>query len=192
MIKYNYILIFMCLFTFSISAQNPVDKEIIIEQEWGESHFRSDNSLMENIQEMKEIDQILTIFKKGNVDQLSKEEENLSIFIPLDSALDKMKRKDRKALLENTPKSELIAMWKEYIVPGRLDEYTIKRNIENQGDNSIFVRTLGENQLEFLLKNGEVYVRDIYGNEAKWVKGDFYHKNGFFHFIDGLLYYNNK
>ena len=192
MMKYKYVLIFMCVFSFSTYAQKSNDKELVVEQEWGESHFSSNKTLMENIKGMKEVDQIVAVLKKGDLDELSVSEENLTIFIPLDFALEKMKRRDRKTFLENTPKSELVAMWKEYIIPGRLDEYSIKRNIEIQGDNSIFVRTLGVNQLEFILKNGEVYVRDVYGNEAKWVKGDFYHKNGFFHFIDSLLYYDSK
>ena len=79
-------------------------------------------------------------------------EENLTIFVPLDTALEKISRKERKAFLESTPKSELKAIWQEYIIPGRLDEYAIIRNIENQGGNSIFVRTLGKHQMEFLLR----------------------------------------
>lgn len=191
MIKYNYILIFISVLSLSTYAQSN-DKNTIVKQEWEETQFRSDKTLLENVKGMKEIDQMLAVFEKGDLDELSVSEKNLTIFIPLDFALDNLNRKDRKAFLENTPKSELVTMWKEYIVPGRMDEYSIKRNIENQGNNSIFVRTLGNNQLEFLLKNGEVYVRDVHGNEAKWVKGDFYHKNGFFHFIDSLLYYNVK
>lgn len=191
MIKYKYILIFISVFSLSTYAQKS-NNDKVVQQEWKDSSFSSDKNLMVNIKGVKEIEQILTVFEKGDLDRLSVGEENLTVFIPLDSALDKMKRRDRKAFLENTSKSELIAMWKEYIVPGRLDEYAVKRNIENQGGNSIFVRTLGNNQLEFLLRNQEVYVRDVYGNEAKWVKGNFYHSHGFFHFIDSLLFYDVK
>ncbi|HLS11394.1 MAG TPA: fasciclin domain-containing protein [Flavobacteriaceae bacterium] len=191
MIKYKYILIFISVFSLSTYAQNA-NNDKAVQQEWRGTHFSSDKSLMGNIKEVKEIEQILTVFEKGNLEELSVAEENLTIFIPLDSALEKMKRRERKAFLENTPKSELIAMWKEYIVPGRIDEHAIKRNIENREGNSIFVRTLGNNQLEFLLKNQEVYVRDAYGKEAKLVKGNFYHNHGFFHFIDNLLYYETK
>src|SRR5690625_7395396 len=103
---------------------------------------------MENIKEVKEIEQILTVFEKGNLEELSVAEENLTIYKPLDSALEKMKRRERKAFLENTPKSELIAMWKEYIVPGRIDEHAIKRNREHGEGYSLFVSTLGNHQLE--------------------------------------------
>jgi len=187
--KYVYILLFMSLIPFATYAQQLEKDQMVVEGEWKGSHFSSNKTLMENIKTMEEISQILSVFEKGELEALGVSKENLTVFVPLDVALEKMSRKERKAFLESTPKSELKAMWEEYIVPGRLDEYAIIRNIENQGGQSILVRTLGKNQLEFFLKNGEVYLRDVYGNEAKWVKGDFYHKHGFFHFIDSLLFY---
>lgn len=189
MMKYVYILIFMGVMPFVTNAQQSGKDDIVVEGEWKDSHFSSNKTLMENIIAMEEISQILAVFEKGELEALSVSEENLTIFVPLDTALEKMSRKERKAFLESTPKSELKAIWQEYIIPGRLDEYAIIRNIENQGGNSIFVRTLGKHQMEFFLKNKEVHLRDVYGNEAKWVKGDFYHKHGFFHFIDSVLFY---
>lgn len=181
------------VFAFPVYAQKT-DKEekddIVIEQDWKESHFTSNQTLIENIKDMEEVKQMMRVFIKGAIEELSTSEESLSILIPLDMALDKMSRKERKAFLENTPNSELKQMWKEYMIPGRLDVYAIKRNIENKNGSSISVRTLGSNQLEFMLKNNEIFVQDVYGNEAKLVKGDFYHKHGFFHFIDGLLYFD--
>ena len=194
MMKYVYILMFMGLLPYATYAQKSgedkiIVKRVVVEREWKDSHFSSNKTLMENINEMEEVSQILAVFEKGELEALSVSEKNLTIFVPLDIALEKLSRKERKAFLENTSKSELKAMWQEYIVPGRLDEYAIIRNIENQGGKSIFVRTLGKNELEFFLKNKEVHLRDVYGNEAKWVKGDFYHKHGFFHFIDSFLFY---
>lgn len=190
MIKKLSILLLLSVLSFHVNAQEKEKEEVVLEQDWKENHFSSDKTLIEDIKDMEEVKQMMSVLVKGGLDELSVSEESLSIFIPLDDALTKMTRKERKAFLENTPKSELNQMWKEYIIPGRLDEYAIKRNIENKNAGSILVRTLGSNQLEFILKNDEVYVRDVYGNEAKLVKGDFYHKNGFFHFIDGLLYFN--
>lgn len=192
MIKKIGILLLVSIVTLPVYAQKKDKNEIVIEQDWKENHFTSNQTLMENIKEVEEVKQMMSVLIKGAIDELSTSEESLSIFIPLDIALDKMSRKERKAFLENTSKSELNQMWKEYIIPGRLDEYAIKRNIENKNAGSIFVRTLGSNQLEFVLKNDEVYVRDVYGNEAKLVKGDFYHNHGFFHFIDNLLYFDKK
>lgn len=189
MIKKINILLLLSVIAFPVYAQKTVKEAIVLEQEWKENHFTSDKTLMENIKDMEEVNQMLSVFMKGGIEEFSASEENLTVFIPLDIALDKMTRKERKVFLENTPKSELEQLWKEYIIPGRLDAYAIKRNIENKNTGSIFVRTLGSNQLEFFLKNNDVFIRDVYGNEAKLVEGDFYHKHGFFHFIDGLLYF---
>lgn len=188
MIKKISILLLISVVTFPVYAQKKDKDEIVVEQDWKENHFTSDHTLLENIKDMEEVEQMLSVLVKGDIEELSKSEESLSIFIPLDIALGKLSRKERKAFLEKTPKSELKQMWKEYIIPGRLDAYAIKRNIENKNAGSIFVRTLGSNQLEFTLKDDNVFVRDVHGNEAKLVKGDFYHNHGFFHFIDGLLY----
>lgn len=187
--KFAYIIVFIGLMPFTTFAQQLEKDRIVVEGEWKDAQFSSDKTLMENIKAMEDISQILSVFEKGELEALSVSEENLTIFVPLDIALEKMSRKERKAFIESSPRSELKAMWQEYIIPGRLDEYAITRNIENQGGKSIFVRTLGKKQMEFFLKNEEVYLRDVYGNEAKWVKGDFYHKYGFFHFIDSILFY---
>lgn len=188
MIKKIGILILTSVLTLSVYAQKNAE-EVVIEQKWQENHFRSDQSLLENLQDVKEMEQMLTVLLKGSIEALSTEEENLSVFLPLDIALEDLSRKQRKAFLEHSSKTELQQMWKEYIVPGHLDEHAIKRHIENKNGASIFVRTLGKNSLEFILKDGDIFIRDVYGNEAKWVKGDFYYTQGYFHFIDNLLFY---
>lgn len=188
MSKQFYILL-LCSIVFLPSYGQITDKKIV-QQEWNNNHFTSDKVLWENIENMEELVEIQAVFERGDLASLSTYEENLTVFIPMDNALEKLKRKDRKAFLEKTTSTELKDMWKEYIVPGRLDWYAIKRNIENRNGASIFIRTLGKNQLEFILRNGEIYIRDTIGNEAKWVKGDFYHAHGFFHFIDALLFYD--
>ena len=190
MIKRLYIIVICSIIALPIYAQKPNTDKTVVQQEWGVNKFSSDKTLMENISDVEELKDMLVVFTKGDLATLSESEENLTIFLPMDVALENMRRKERKAFLEKTPKRELLEMWKEYIVPGRIDEHSIKSNIANKNGASVFVRTLGNNQLEFKLKNGEVYIKDAEGHEAKWIKGNFYYSNGFFHFIDGLLNYN--
>src|SRR5690625_6987110 len=107
MIKYKYILIFISVFSLSTYAQNA-NNDKGVQQEWRGTHFSSDKSLMGNIKEVKEIEQILTVFAKGNLEELCVAEENHTIFITLDSALEKMKRRERKAFLENTDRKSVV------------------------------------------------------------------------------------
>lgn len=176
------------LIGFPMYAQDSHSASQPVEQVWNANSFSSEKSLLENIKEVEELEELLELIIKGDMQALSLSEEKLSVFIPLDSALDKMKRKQRTAFLNKTTAADLKEYWKEYIVPGRLDLYSIKRNIENNNGNPVYIRTLGEKQLEFALKEDALVLRDLHGNEAKLVKGDFYYSQGFFHFIDKLLY----
>lgn len=188
MIKAIKILLLSCMMTLPIYAQTSEIGPKVMKQAWNENHFTSNQTLVENIKDMSELKQMHAVLIKGYIEELSMSQESLSVFIPLDLAFANMKRKEKNNFLKKTSSEELKLGWKEYIVPGRLDYHSIKRNLENKKIGSIFVRTLGSNQLEFILKDGDILIRDVYGNEAKWVKGDFYYANGLFHFIDNLLF----
>lgn len=188
MIKAIKILLLSCIMALPIYAQNTQIEAEVVQQVWNENHFISNQTLVENIKDMAELKQMHEVLIKGYIEELSMSQENLSVFIPLDLAFANMKRKEKNNFLNKTSSEELKIGWKEYIVPGRLDYHATKRNLENKNIGAIFVRTLGSNQLEFILKDDDILIRDVYGNEAKWVKGDFYYANGLFHFIDNLLF----
>lgn len=184
MIKEIKLLLFSCLLAIPIYAQNSTSEIKVVEQVWNKNKFSSDKALLDNIEAIPELEKMLELLIKADIESLSESQARLSFFIPLDSSLDKMKPKARRAFFKNTSKEELNAILKNSIVPARLDSYSIKRNIENNNQLPIIVNTLGNNTLEFALVNNQLVLRDSNGNQAKWIKGDFYYKNGLFHFIE--------
>lgn len=189
MIKQIYISLLFIFIAVSAKAQLSVETSKVVEKEWQGHTFSSDQFLLDNLENFNSVEEMITVFKKGELAFLSNNQQNVTVFLPMDSALESMKRREKKKFLEQVSSSDLKNLWKEYIIPGRIDSHSIRRNIENKNGSPIFVRTLGNHQLEFFLKNDELYLKDYQGNESKWIEGDFYFKNGFFHFIDQLLYY---
>jgi uncharacterized surface protein with fasciclin (FAS1) repeats len=73
-----------------------------------------------------------------------------------------------------------------HIVPGRIDAHSLMKAIEKGGGTARFSTVSDELLMIRNGKNGmELY--DTEGNTATIVATDFYHKNGFFHIVEGLV-----
>jgi uncharacterized surface protein with fasciclin (FAS1) repeats len=72
-------------------------------------------------------------------------------------------------------------------VPGRVDSNTLKSEIAKKGG-IIYLKTLEGESLGVRETNGELQLVDSENRTATIIAQDFYHKNGFFHIIDGLIF----
>jgi uncharacterized surface protein with fasciclin (FAS1) repeats len=82
-------------------------------------------------------------------------------------------------------------MVKHLVVPGRLDSYSLKAAVEKQGGLA-HLTTLQGDKLDIKEKDHQLILMDSEGNTAAVVAADFYHKNGFFHIVDGLVFPPSK
>jgi hypothetical protein len=98
-----------------------------------------------------------------------------------------------KALPEETYTSlfetsnQLEGFFRLYVVPGRLDSYALKTAIEKNGG-PIRLKTVGNEDLGVKEINGELVLFDSNNNVATITSANFYHNQGFFHILDGLIF----
>lgn len=112
-------------------------------------------------------------------------EEMVTIFLPMDSAFENLSKRDRKELLSNTPR--LTEMMKFLTIPGRVDLNSLTTAIEKNGGTAYFTTLSGET-IGVKKVNGQVVLFDSENNMAVITASNFYHKNGFFHIINSLVY----
>ena len=72
-------------------------------------------------------------------------------------------------------------------VPGRLDSHALKTEIAKKGG-PIYLKTLSGEQLGVRETDGQLQLFDSENRTATVIAKDFYHKNGFFHIIDALIF----
>ena len=76
----------------------------------------------------------------------------------------------------------------EYLaVPGRLDSNSLKTAVQKNSGKAYLTTVQGQ-LLEIKEEAGQLVLVDGHGNSATIIAPDFYHKNGFFHVIDGLIF----
>lgn len=73
------------------------------------------------------------------------------------------------------------------IVPGRVDNYSIRKAIDKSGGVAYFKTVSGE-KLRIKLLGDKMVIIDSNGNTAEIIATNFYHSNGFFHIADGIVF----
>lgn len=161
-------------------------KKILKAQDKQNNSLSVEKKLVEAIKETKKIEQLWNIYQKADLNAIAKAEEQVTFFLPLDNALEFLSRKERKDFLEKTSSFELKRMFSASAIAGRQDIYAIKKNIELKGG-TIEMRTLSGDKLFFFINNDKLYVKDSFDNLSELVEGDYYHENGFFHFVNDFI-----
>jgi uncharacterized surface protein with fasciclin (FAS1) repeats len=181
----TFSLLFIFFFNATLFGQKYLNSDdVLVETEWHGVTFSSDKSLLENlamVPNFAETGLILENFQE----KLFSEGEMYTVFVSVDSSF--------KALPEETYKElfgsgdQLERFFKLYVVPGRLDSYALKTAIE-KNNGSIRLKTLGNEDLGVKEIDGKLVIFDSNQNVAKITDANFYHAQGFFHIIDGLVF----
>jgi uncharacterized surface protein with fasciclin (FAS1) repeats len=95
-----------------------------------------------------------------------------------------LKKEDRKNLLAD--KNRISNTIKYLAVPGRVDLASMEKAVAN--GRTMQLMTLNGEKLGVKLVNGKVVLFDAKNNSAEITASNFYHKNGLFHVINGLVY----
>lgn len=168
------------------SAQKYLSKEMPeVSKEWHQNTFTSTKSFAENISEASEFTVFSKIVKETPLDEAIKKNEMVTIFAVSDIAFSKFNKKQKDSLLGN---KKLVASMINYLtVPGRIDKHGLETEAKKH-NGKFFLATLSGENLQVLEKEGHLYLMDSKGRRAQIIETDFYHKNGFFHIIDGLVF----
>lgn len=182
----NLFFIVLCFICTSVSAQKYASGSVSeANSNWEGISFSSAKTIQENISEAPKLSIIANVVSDDQLVSTLAKEEMVTIFIPTDIAFDNLSEKERKSLLANT--SRLSGMMKFLSIPGRVDLNLLTTAIERNGGTAYFATLSGET-IGVKKVDGQVVLFDSEKNIATITASNFYHKNGFFHIINGLVY----
>ena len=169
-----------------VSAQKYISKEMPeVSKEWHENKFTSTKSFSENISEANEFTIFSKMVKEAPLDEAIKINEMVTIFAVSDVAFSKFNKKQKDSILGN--KALVASLIQYYTVPGRIDKHGLETEAKKHNGKFFLATIKGEN-LQIMEKEGNLYLVDSQGRRSQIIETDFYHKNGFFHIVDGLVF----
>ena len=184
------LLLFIIVCGNLVSAQKYLSKEMPeISKKWNENTFTSTKSFEENIGEASEFTILSKILKDNSLTEAIEKNEMVTIFAVSNEAFSKLNKKEKDSLLGN--KELMVSMVKYLTVPGRIDKHGLETEAKKH-NGKFYLATLNGENLTVFEKEGQLYLIDSQGRRAAITYTDFYHKNGFFHIIDGLVFPDSK
>lgn len=177
--KLKTLLLVCLLAAFTASAQKYTNtKTQTTTKEWKGLTFSSEKSLFQNIENTDAFSKAAPLFKTGVI----ADDAMLTVFVMVNSSFSKLDEKEEKSLFADS--------WKPFItyhlIPGRVDSNALVKAVANGNGTAYFDTVLGE-RLGVKEVKGNLVLFDTQGNTANIIGQDYYHKNGFFHIVDGLL-----
>lgn len=183
-------LLIIMVFPTLVSAQKYLSTEMPeITTTWKGETFTSTKSFVDNIKEAPQFTVLSKILEDKSLVQDFNDQEMITVFAITDDAFSKLDKKQRDSILGDKP---LISSMVRYlVVPGRIDKHGMEKESKNH-NGTAYLKTLNGQDLGVTSVDGHLYVVDPEGRKAAIVASDFYHKNGFFHIIDGLVFPSSK
>lgn len=181
----TFSLIFVLFFSTTLLSQKYLNSDdVLVETEWNGVMFGSDKTLMENLALASTFTETGVILKSYS-EKLFKEGEMYTVFVAEDTSYKSLPEETYKSLFESGHRLERFFTF--YVVPGRLDSYSLKKAIEKNGG-AIRVKTLNGEDLGVKEIDGALVLFDSDQNIATITAANFYHNQGFFHIVDGLVF----
>lgn len=184
--KNTFLILFMVCFGANVSAQKYIStKNAEVSKVLGESSFTSSKTFYENIEEAPDFTILAKVLKSDPLRKKLEGQEMVTIFALADEAFLNLSKKTRDSILGNT---KLVGSIIKYLaVPGRLDSNSLKNAVEKNGG-AAYLTTVEGQRLTIKQEAGQLVLVDTHNNTARIIAPDFYHKNGFFHIVNGMIY----
>ncbi|OAD92783.1 hypothetical protein A7A78_02420 [Aequorivita soesokkakensis] len=185
-LKNTFLILFIVCFGTAVSAQKYIStKNAEVSKTLGQSSFTSSKTFFENIEEAPDFTILAKIFKNDPIRQKLEGQEMVTIFALADESFLNLPKKTRDSILGNT---RLVSSIVKYLaVPGRLDSNALKTAVEKNGGKA-YLTTVEGQKLGIKVEAGQLVLVDEKNNTARIIAEDFYHKNGFFHIVDGIIF----
>jgi uncharacterized surface protein with fasciclin (FAS1) repeats len=185
-LKTPLVVLVFCVLCTTLYAQKYSNKsQREVKTSWNGNAFSSAKSFSENIAGVPEFSFLNTIFKDEALRNKLAYTEMVTIFAPMDVAFTSLSKTDRDALLSNA--SRVAEAVKFHSVPGRLDFNSMKKAIA-QNNGTAYFFTVSGIKLGAKMVDGKVVLFDSDNRVAVVTATDFYHQNGLFHMVNGLVY----
>ena len=184
----NYVLVFLLLSSCLITAQkysNTSQDEV--SKEWNGNTFSSKKSFFENIKGIQNLSFLIEALQNEDFRNKLESEEMITIFAPLDQSFLKLPKKTSDSIVNYSNGDLLKSIVKYHIVPGRIDYHSLLKSIKVNNGIAYFSTIEGE-KLGIKEINGELLLFDSKNNTSIIKAYDFYHKNGLFHFVEGIVF----
>jgi len=185
-IKITSIIILLFIGFSGISQKYTNKDNVNVSKKWNGNTFTSSKTFAENISEAIDFSQLKRALENKDLLNAIGSEEMVTIFAVSNSGFEKYQEK-QDSIFDVSNAKNLNAIIKYHIIPGRVDSYVIKKSIEKKGG-VIYYATLQGGKLGIKEENGQLILIDAEGNKSVISATDFYHKNGFFHIVDGIVY----
>ena len=183
--KHIFCTLFFCFSTVVIAQKYKNTSTNSISKEWQGITFTSDKTLQENIAQSASFSIMASILENESLTTQLYSQEMITVFVADNISFMSLEEDARKVLLaDDTRVSRLV---KFLTIPGRVDKNSIEKAISVAGGTAYFLTLEGE-KLAVTKKEETIVISDIKGNSAVIKETDFYHKNGFFHMVEGIAF----
>ena len=191
-IKSISLLFFLLILGNLLTAQNKYlttgNSDPII-KEYKTNQFSSEKTFLENIKEAEEFSVLSKVFEDSIIKNRIEENESVTIFAMADASFSKLSKKEKQVLLSN--KNLIKEMVYHLTIPGRIDRNGLEIAIRKNGGTA-YLATLQGEKLKVTKQEDQIYISDNNDNSARIVATDFFHKNGIFHIVEGMIWLDNK
>lgn len=179
------LLVFITTCSTVASAQKYLSKENPnIETTWKDQTFSSDKTLAKNLEKTSGYSIISNALKDRILLDALQKEEMVTIFVISDNAFSKLDDNKRKSILGDKNKMDSVIRY--MIVPGRIDKKGLQTAVQKHNGKA-YLKTLTGEDLGVTERGDTLYLTNSKGQTATITDTNFYHKNGLFHMIDGLV-----
>ena len=182
----NHRLLFFALLISTIGFAQKYTKTDTSElsKKWNETSFYASKSFAENITEVPSFSILKKNLELGSSTKEIEDQEMVTIFAMTNNAYEKLQGV-KDSIFDIVPIANRIAIIKYHVIPGRVDKRSIKKAIQYKEGIAYFT-TLQGVKLGVKEENSQLFLVDSFGNTSVISATDFYHKNGFFHIVEGF------
>ncbi len=185
--KTHTIFLIVALIGFTVTAQKYTKTEsTTVTKEWNGDTFLSSKTLAENIAEASDLTMLKRALENEIILKTLDAEEMITIFAISNNGFSKLKTK-QDSIFDSSKANLLTAIVKYHVIPGRVDSHSLKLAVKRNGGTAYYATLQGE-KLGVKEENGQLVLVDAQGNTSTISATDFYHKNGFFHIVDGIVF----
>ena len=184
-IKYQVLVFALLISVVGFAQKYTKADNSEVTRKWNETTFYSSKTFSENIAEVSSFSDLSKNLEVGSASKAIEEEEMVTIFAMTNNAYEKL-RAVQDSIFNTSLAANKVAIIKYHVIPGRVDSHSIKKAVERKGGIAQFSTLQGE-KLGIKEDNGQLYLIDSQGNMSMISATDFYHKNGFFHIVDGYV-----
>ena len=156
-----------------------------LSKNWNETTFYASKTFTENITEIPSFSTLKKDLELGSSTKEIEDQEMVTIFAMTNNAYEKLQGLN-DSIFDIVPITNRIAIIKYHVIPGRVDKRSIKKAIQYKGGIAYFM-TLQGVKLGIKEENSQLFLVDSFGNTSVISATDFYHKNGFFHIVEGYV-----